>query len=608
MPGRWIEITTGECSEWRNEGYYGCGQLEDQGYQGCEAWADDRHSECNSWGPFSGICNGLVWIVDQVCKAVVWIADLVCVLWITISRIWCVSRTPKKGEWKAGTMLLLTDGTVICNEMDTTGSYATTMWWKLTPDSEGSYVSGSWTRIANSAIARLFFASAVLADGRVLFCGGEYNNASGRQQSDETNQCEIYNPVTDTWNSVPAPIGVGGGSPPPTWTNIGDAPCSVLADGKFLLGQISTGTPAGAHYATFDPTTTPPANPWTDFDALLSQPPSVPPRRRCSEESWVLLPDGSVLTVECTVASNVFRFFKNFPNPTPGATTVNVWVADAPLPAGSGLVDFSSEIGPGVLMADGRVFFAGATGNTAIYTPSTIPFSQGTWAPGPHIPRVRLRRNGAKDSTGCLLPDGHVFFAAGPIGGPVDPTKKTDISGYLPHTYFFEFDPTDDSLHQAPGPRNAFGIQYEGRLLLLPTGEVLCAFQRSARMYVYRSYGKALGQARPIIHDVLPAIATPGTTLTIRGEQFNGLSQGVAAIDDVSAATNYPLVRLRDKTSGRIRYCRTHDHSSMGVATGNASVTTQADVPTDLKAGDYDLFVVANGVASDPTNFVVIEM
>ena len=143
MPGRWIEITTGECSEWRHEGYYACGQREDHGYDSCEAWADDRHSECNSWGPFSGICNGFVWVVDHVCKAPVWIAHLVCVLWIWISRVWCVSRTPEKGKWKAGTMLLLTDGTVICNEMDATGSYATSVWWKLTPDSQGSYVSGS---------------------------------------------------------------------------------------------------------------------------------------------------------------------------------------------------------------------------------------------------------------------------------------------------------------------------------------------------------------------------------------------------------------------------------------------------------------------------------
>jgi hypothetical protein len=517
---------------------------------------------------------------------------------------------PEKGKWKAGTMLLLTDGTVICNEMNSTGFYATSMWWKLTPDSQGSYVSGSWARISNSAIARLFFASAVLADGRILFCGGEYSNASGSQAADETNKCEIYNPVTDTWSSVPAPIGFGGGSPPPatTWANIGDAPCTVLADGTFLLGQIPTTTqsPGGTHYAIFNPATTT-GNPWTDFDMTLSPPPpNVPARRRCSEESWALLPDGSVLTVECTGASNVFRFFQSFTNPTTGVTATNVWNLDAALPGGVTLVDSTSEIGPAVLMADGRVLFVGALGGTAIYTPPTVSTSSGTWIAGPTLPRIGGVQIGAKDSTGCLLPDGHVLFAAGPIYAPNAKVPLT--SGWLVPTYFFEFDPSDDSLHKVNSPANAFGVQYEGRLLLLPTGEVLCSFQKSARMFVYRSYGKPLDHARPIIHEVQPAIAVAGATLTIRGEQFNGLSQGVAAIDDITAATNYPLVRLRDRNSGRIRYCRTHDHSSMGVATGNASVTTQVDVPTDVSAGDYDLFVVANGVSSDPTNFVVIQM
>ena len=230
---------------------------------------------------------------------------------------------------------------------------------------------------------------------------------------------------------------------------------------------------------------------------------------------------------------------------------------DAGLPGGLTLVDSTSEIGPAVLMADGRVLFVGASGSTAIYTPPTVSTSAGTWVAGPTLPRIAGVQIGAKDSTGCLLPDGRVLFAAGPV---YTPNKRDRVTlGWLVPTYFFEFDPTDDSLHRVPGPPNAFGVQYEGRLLLLPTGEVLCSFQKSARMFVYRSYGKPLDHARPIIHGVVPDNAVPGTTLTISGEQFNGLSQGVAAIDDITAATNYPLVRLREKTSGLVRYCRTND-------------------------------------------------
>src|SRR4051812_4898015 len=217
MPGRWIEITTGACSKWRHEGYFACGQQEDQSYQGCEEKADMRRSGCNSLGPFSGICNAVVWVVDKFCKAGVWLGHLGCVSLVWISGISCLSHSPRKGKWKAGTMLLLTDGTVICSEMDSTGNSPTTMWWKLTPDSEGSYVGGSWTRISNSLIARLFFASAVLADGRVLVCGGEYSNATRpvSRIPDRTNASEIYNPLTDVWTAVPPPFAAGATTPGP---------------------------------------------------------------------------------------------------------------------------------------------------------------------------------------------------------------------------------------------------------------------------------------------------------------------------------------------------------------------------------------------------------
>ena len=40
-------------------------------------------------------------------------------------------------------MLLLTDGTVMCQEL------ASANWWKLSPDSTGSYVNGTWSARAS---------------------------------------------------------------------------------------------------------------------------------------------------------------------------------------------------------------------------------------------------------------------------------------------------------------------------------------------------------------------------------------------------------------------------------------------------------------------------
>src|SRR5579862_9389715 len=116
--------------------------------------------------------------------------------------------------------LLLTDGTVMMHQ------YNSGNWWKLTPTNTASYAAGTWTQLASmpSGYAPLYFASAVLPDGRVLVEGGEYNNLIG----DDTNLGAIYDPVANTWTKV---------NPPAGWTYIGDSPAVVLPDGTFMMGQ-----------------------------------------------------------------------------------------------------------------------------------------------------------------------------------------------------------------------------------------------------------------------------------------------------------------------------------------------------------------------------------
>jgi hypothetical protein len=145
-------------------------------------------------------------------------------------------------------------------------------WWKLTPDGSGSYANGSWSRLADSNQDRLYFASAVLADGRVIVCGGEYSDASGSFSQDDTNTCEIYDPVANSWNTIPAPPSTA--NPATTWTQIGDSPCTVLPDGTFLMASFTT-----TDVAKFDPTT----NNWSTLSARTVS--------SASEESFVLMPD-----------------------------------------------------------------------------------------------------------------------------------------------------------------------------------------------------------------------------------------------------------------------------------------------------------------------------
>ena len=89
------------------------------------------------------------------------------------------------------------------------------------------------------------------------------------------------------------------------------------------------------------------------------------------------------------------------------------------------------------------------------------------------------------------------------------------------------------------------------------------------------------------------------------GVQLNGLSQAAAYGDELNTATNYPLVRLTNVASGHVFYARTHDHSSMGVATGMLPVTTNFDVPAEAETGATSLVAVANGIASAPTSVTI---
>ena len=94
-------------------------------------------------------------------------------------------------------------------------------------------------------------------------------------------------------------------------------------------------------------------------------------------------------------------------------------------------------------------------------------------------------------------------------------------------------------------------------------------------------------------------------TQVLFGFQFNGVSQGAAYGDDIQAATNYPLVRITNIINGHVQYTRTHDHSTMAVAS-NGLVSTHFDVSANQEPCICKLEVVANGIASNPV-FVFVQ-
>jgi hypothetical protein len=450
----------------------------------------------------------------------------------TVARAQTWTPLNNQPTFNASTALLLTDGTVMVQVDNGSGGG---QWWKLTPDANGSYVSGRWSQLASmpAGYTPKYFASAVLPDGRVLVEGGEYN---GSGTIVETSLGAIYQPTTNTWASV---------SPPSGWSQIGDAPSVVLANGTFMLGNCCTSQQALFNASSLTWTLT-----------------GTGKHDSNSEEGWTLLPSGKVLTVDTENGTQSELY-----DPSTGS-----WSLAGS--TGNSLVASCTEVGPGVLRPDGSVFAAGGTSNTSVYS------SSATWSNGPGFPSGV----GVADGPAAILPDGNVLVMAGP-----------NSPCYGAGARFYEFNGVQLNVVPSP-PRAPSDPSYVGRMLALPTGQILLT-DGSTNVQLYTASGTYQSSWKPVITSV-PSALTAGSTYTVSGIQFNGLTQGAMYGDNVQSATNYPLVRITNNASGHVFYARTHNHSSMGVATGSAAVSTQFDVPVSIEGGASTLVVVANGIPS----------
>ena len=468
-------------------------------------------------------------------------------------------------SFPASTAMLLTNGTVMVQQL------MTSRWWKLTPDVNGSYIKGKWLQLhaLPAGYGPLYYASAVLSDGKVVVEGGEDNLA---QMGAYTKRGAIYDPSTNSWASL---------TPPPLWAHIGDAQSAVLSSGIFMLGSCGRPGTICTHprqQALLDPATLT----WTLTGSGKAD--------ANTEEGWTLLPDGSILTVDVSnaVSKNSERYLPN----------VDKWITSGSTMAR--LVDSKHlEVGPAVLRPDGSVFATGATGNNAIYNSST-----GIWSATAKFPKNAAGKQLAiPDGPAALLPGGNVLCDASPV---IEEDANKNVI-YPPGSQFFEFDGAN--LLAVPNPANApMNPAYVGRMLVLPTGQILLT-DGTNDVEIYTSSGVASSPWAPTITLAPPTVTRGGTNYLLQGTQFNGLSQGAAYGDDAQSATNYPLVRITNNTTGHVFYAKTHGHSTMGVATGPTPVSTMFDVvPVGtrmIETGMSTLVVIANGIASDPVNITV---
>lgn len=458
----------------------------------------------------------------------------------------------------ASSPILLTDGTVLVQDAGFPD------WWKLTPDAFGSYVNGTWSPIASlpATYSPLYHSTAVLPDGRMIIEGGEYLLSLDQTELVPawTNQGAIYDPLADNWTMV---------APPAGWQYIGDAQSVVLADGRYMQADCCS-----------------PESAILDAETLTWTPTGAGKSDVNDEEGWTLLPNKQVLTVD----AYVFSYDANGTNSelydpatgswsSAGSTGVQLWDSAA---ACGGASVASYEVGPGVLRPDGTVFYTGANSCAAAHT-AVYDSRRNTWKPGPDFPDGL----GIADGPAALEPNGNVLMMTSP--GVFNVGAR-----------YFEWN--GRRLSEVPGPPNApFESSYYGNMLVLPTGQILLTdFYNDIEIFTPAKGEVACG---PEVRRA-PSVVDRGHTYRVSGTGFNGVSQGAAYGDDAQAATNFPLVRITNKKTGHVFYERTHDHSSMAVAS-KAPVSTYFDVSPQTERGKGRLEVVANGIASEPVDVFV---
>jgi autotransporter-associated beta strand protein len=448
---------------------------------------------------------------------------------------WATVAAPAPGG--VSLMLLLTDGSVMCQNS------GNVTWYRLIPDSHGSYVNGAWTTIAPMNYSRRYYSSQVLRDGRVFIAGAEYGTGG-------TN-AEIYDPVANTWTVAPNT---------PGGDDFIDSISEILPNGNVLVAPVSPSIYGGTLI-------------WNAASNTWSNGPALYRGDDQDEASWVKLADNSILTVD-PFGQNSERYIP----------ALNQWVNDGNLP--TPVYGWGGELGAGFLLPNGKAFYIGATNHTAIYTP-TGTTSPGTWIAGANIPN----NLGAVDSPAAMMANGNILCALG-----------TDTN-FGSVTYFYEYNYASNSFAQVSSPTGGTTdatVPYGCSFLDLPDGTVLFSGNGS-QLYVYTPSGTPVASGIPAINTVTTNL---DGSFHVTGTLFNGISEGAAYGDDEQMRSDYPIARFTN-SSGKVFYGRTYDWSSTGVMTGTNVVSTEMTLPPGLLPGTLSMVISANGIASSPYSLAI---
>jgi hypothetical protein len=445
-------------------------------------------------------------------------------------------------------------------------------WYRLTPNRQGSYLNGIWTRITDRPVVRSTYASTLMGDGRLMCVYGEF----GADASTGLSDLDIYDPDTDTWSRVT-----------PSWSLAdmwdSDNPVTILADGKVLIGTGYAESTFVQHKQSmvYDPATN-----------LLTQ--VEDPTFPMLETSLQLLQNG-----------NVLHYCGNGTS-TLGAETYDpatqLWTSTATPPNIQAVVDlvnyFIYDMGRTLLMHNGDVYILGnLDGRVAKYS------AAGAWSLATAMPIIagQTYRAAQMDQPAVVMCNGNALVAAGEYP-PTDPFWNGPCK-------WLEFDGTTWG-ELATQPTPGLNVNYWDFAIPLPDGNVLCS--NSAReLFLFTPTSKAPPPtSRPVISSIVNSVGATVTTLsatggtyTVKGTRLNGCTTGAGNKDENSVNTNFPIVRL-EYVSGVVVYCPTSNPrlqstgaTYMGV---DPTASTQADftIPQDAPNGSATLVVVASGIGS----------
>lgn len=452
-------------------------------------------------------------------------------------------------------MLLLTDGSVM---VQTNG--VTKTWSKLTPDNTGSYQNGTWSTLASMSLERQYFNSFVLPSGKVLIIGGQNTGPTGAKT--DTPRGEIYDPATNTWSAI-APY------PAPT---LGAGMATLLPTGKVMVAATN-----GVETYLYDPT----ANTWSQTGSRINN-------DAHGQATWIMLKDGSVLAYTPSSPDNAAgRAQRYFPG-------TGKWVATGAVPVPLTSDALGRDIGTGTLLPNGKALLVGANRNIVLYDPVS-----NTWSLSPATLDFPLKPVipddiSIQDGAAAMMPDGNFLFVTG-IANNAEPSR------------LFEYNYLTDHLTQETGiPNMDVTPQYTSRMLNLPNGQIL--YNMGDQIFIASPSGPQLSSLAPTVVRYDQSGTSP-IAFTLIGTQMNGYSEGSSYGSGAEMATNYPLIRLRDPSTGLVKYANATNWSP-GLSTGTlAETTVQFNLPPGFTIdGTYGLTVIANGIQSVEVTFKPSDM